>query len=158
MKKTPEHPFLVSLGEAWARKVGWSLPRFWALLHLEAVPTDEERAMLVGAGFPRVHPDHFRLTPSQSRSTLHTMHTSAIAQPRTGRPSKLLKHPLIAALEAKGVTVAEEAKTIRRSVSSLRSFCFPPDSEHYRPVPKAIAQRWLEEYGVPLKTWKRIGD
>ena len=84
------------------------------------------------------------------------MHTSDIAEPRAGRPSKLLKHPLMVALAAAGVTAAEEAKSIRRSVASLRSFCFPATSEHYRPVPREIAQRWLEKYKVPLATWPRI--
>lgn len=158
MKTPPEHPFLVAMGEAWARKVGWSTRRFLAILHGEAVPTDTERAMLVGAGFPRVRPDHFRLTASETGSTLHTMHTSPIAEPRTGRPSKLAKHPLMVALAKAGVTVAEEAKAIHRSVASLRSFCFSAKSEHYRPVPRAIADRWLAEYKVPLATWPRIAD
>lgn len=86
------------------------------------------------------------------------MHTSDIAEPRTGRPSKLRKHPLIAALAKAGVSVAEEAKAVRRSVAGVRSFCFAATSEHYRPVPRQIAQRWLTVYKVPLATWPRISD
>jgi hypothetical protein len=59
----------------------------------------------------------------------------------------------MAALDWASITVADEAAAIRRSPSSLRSFCFPPASPCYRPVPRAIAHRWLRVYGVPLATW-----
>jgi lambda repressor-like predicted transcriptional regulator len=149
---------LVASGEALAHRFGIAPADFWAYLYRRKAPPSEVRAALVEALFPLVKPADFLLTSHDSRSTLHTMHTSDIAEPRTGRPSKLRKHPLIAALAKRGVSVAEEAKTVRRSVASLRSFCFPATSEHYRPIPRAIAERWLAEYKVPLATWPRIAD
>lgn len=149
---------LVASGEAVARRLDIDPGDFWAYLYRKKSPPAEVRAALVEAFFPLVKPTDFLLTAHDRRSTLHTMHTSDIAAPRPGRPSKLREHPLIAALESAGVSVAEEAKAIRRSPASLRSFCFPATSEHYRPVPRAIAQRWLQEYGVPLATWPRISD
>jgi hypothetical protein len=147
---------LVASGEALARRFGIETGLWWDYLYRRRAPPADVRAALVEAFFPRVRPDDFLLTASENGSTLHTMHTSEIAEPRAGRPSKLLKHPLMVALAKSRVTVAEEAKDVRRSVASVRSFCFPVTSEHYRPVPRAIAERWRDEYRVPLATWPRI--
>ena len=136
-----------------------------SLLHdaVEGRPVPEWFAVaLAGAFAPRVTVDDFVLEPLTSRpeaSTIHTMHTRAVSPepPKVGRPSRLKDHPLMKGLAAKGVTLVEEAKAVRRSVSGVRSFCFPPDDVAYRPIPDDLKKRWKELYGVPLNTWPKKG-
>ncbi len=85
------------------------------------------------------------------------MNTSEIERPHLGPPLRH-RHPLMIALRARGVTTVDEARSIHRSVASLRSFCAPATSAAYRPIPRAIAQRWEKTYGVPMSTWQRVAD
>lgn len=158
----PEHPLVVALVESYAREIGVPPSELWGALDGKPARAELVRG-LVEAFFPLVREDDFAiegLAPPRKRATLHTMHTTEIEppNPRGGRPSRLKRHPLMVALKKAGVTVADEAATVRRSVSSVRSFCFAKANPAYRPIPRAIAERWEEVYGVPMATWPRIAD
>lgn len=144
---------LVALGEAFARRAGIDPGDFWAYVYRKAAPPSELRAAIVDAFFPRVQPADFLLPSDAENGTLRTMGATGIEPARRGRPPEV-DHPLFAALAAKGVTLAEEAKAVGRSPASIRSMCYPKDSASRRPAPEALRQRWLTEYGVPLKAWK----
>jgi len=147
-----EHPLIVALVEAWAHRAGLPAPTVWAWIDRREAPAPEARAAIVDAFYPLVRPDSFLPSPDDN-GTLRTMRATAIETPRRGRPTEV-DHPLFAALAAHGVTLAEEAKIVRRSPASIRSFCYPKNNDNRRPVPDALKQRWLSEYGVPLKTWR----
>lgn len=166
MKRPPvPHPLDIALRDRFARQAGIDPAQLAAWLEWREAPPRAVVDRLVAAFFPLVPPESFlsgeeTLPSKRQYGTLHTMHTSEIEapNPRGGRPSKLKRHPLMAALKKAGVSVAEEAANVRRSVSSVRSFCFARDNEAYRPVPRAIAERWRDVYGVPLTAWPRIAD
>jgi hypothetical protein len=86
------------------------------------------------------------------------MDANEIAPARTGRPSRNRKHPFTAALAKAGVTMTEEAASVRRSRMGLSSFCYPADHPQFRPVPRALAEHWRKKYGVPMSAWPRIAD
>lgn len=65
-----------------------------------------------------------------------------------------MTHPLFAALAEHGVTLAEEAKAVKRSPASIRAMCYPEGNDNRRPAPEALRKRWLDKYGVPLKAWR----
>jgi hypothetical protein len=150
--KRPEHPWLVALLEAYARRAGIDPDDAWAYVDQRKAPPAELRDAIVAAFFPRVPPDSF-LPSSHENGTLRTMSATGIEPPRRGRPTEV-DHPLFAALAKNGVTLAEEAKAVGRSTASIRSMCYPKDSASRRPAPDALQRRWLKEYGVPLTAWK----
>ncbi len=159
----PEHPLIVALVESYAEEIGVPRAELWAALDGKPVRPALARA-LAEAFAPLVRESDFAiegLSPSRKRATLHTMHTSEIEapNPKGGRRIRLKPWALLmAGLKAKHRTLADETHVCRRSVSSLRSFCFDVKSPAFRPPPRAIVERWRDEYGIPLDTWPRIAD
>lgn len=150
---------LVALGDSLAAQIGVEPAQFWAYLYRRAPPPPAVRAALVEAFYPRVSPNDFLGLPSRDENgTLRTMPATDFAAHRTGRPLARPRHPLMAALSKAGVTVAEEARSVGRSASSIRSFCYPVKHEAFRPPPRALAEHWSKKYGVPLATWPRLAD
>jgi lambda repressor-like predicted transcriptional regulator len=150
---------LIALGDSLAARIGVEPAQLWAYLYRRAPPPPAVRAALVEAFYPRVSPDDFLGLPSREENgTLRTMPATDFAAHRTGRPLARPRHPLMAALSKAGVTVAEEAKAVGRSTSSIRSFCYPAKHEAFRPPPRALADHWQKKYGVPLATWPRLAD
>jgi hypothetical protein len=157
--RRPEHPLIVALVESYAEQIRVPRSDLWAAL--DGKPTSPELVRgLVAAFEPLVRESDFVLASRKKSVTLGTMSTSpaepAMAAPRRGRPIKT-DHPLLAALKRAGVSVVDEATAVRRSPASVRSFCTSEEA-NYRPIPRAIAERWLKVYGVPLATWPRIAD
>ena len=144
MKPPADLPLeLVLLAEAFARRLEMPPGDFWAVVYRKKPPPPGWAAAWADAFAP--------LTSVGENGTIRTMSTAEIEAPRRGRPTEV-KHPLFQALAKAGVTIAEEAKAVKRSPASIRSFCY--DDENRRPAPEALRQRWLEKYGVPLKVWR----
>jgi len=129
---------------AWTRDVEEPPDWFWPAVNkmLEALVVDGELSAL---------------TPPRENSTIRTMRTE-IGEPRVGRPLKHTGHPLIAALAERGITLAEEAKAVKRSTTAVRNYLYPRGEAMSRPVPKELAKLWQKKYGVPLDAWARIQD
>lgn len=145
MKPPPELPLeIVLLAEAFARRLGVPPSEFWAIVYRKQEPPPGWSAAWAEAFAP--------LTSLDENGTLRTMRATEIAPARRGRPVES-GHPLFAALTKEGKTLADEAAEIKRSTSSIRSFCYPKDHPSWRPVPEDLKQRWFKKYGVPLKTW-----
>jgi lambda repressor-like predicted transcriptional regulator len=98
-----------------------------------------------------------RLTSQAENSTIRPMRTQ-IAEARVGRPLKHMDHPLIAALAERGITLAEEAKAVKRSPTAVRNYLYPASEPSSRPIPRDLAELWRKKYGVPMSTWKRFRD
>lgn len=159
------------LGDAFARKLAKDLrmpdltpERLERILCRHEAPPPELAAAIVYAFHPNVPPDDFLTGPLPSQKqngTLRTMSATESAAdlvaPRRGRPV-VVQHPLIDALKKARVTIAEEAKAVKRSPASVRSFCYPAAHDSFRPVPRALAEHWRRTYGVPLSAWSRIED
>lgn len=154
--KQPHELYLI-LGDAFARKAGIDPQALHdACAGLPTSPVLVEG--LVGALAPRLTRQHFVLSSETKNGTLGTMSATEFATAPRGRPMENLKHPLMAALKKAGVTVAEEAASVKRSPPSLRSFCKPKGDPSSRPCPRALADHWKRTRGVPLSAWARIGD
>lgn len=159
----PEHPLIVALVESYAEEIGIPRAELWAALDGQPVRPELARA-LAEAFAPLVRQEDFAiegLSRPRKRATLHTMHTSEIEapNPKGGRRIRLKQWGLLMrGLKAKGRTLADETAACRRSVSSLRSFCFDLKSPAFRPITRAIAERWRDEYGIPVATWPRISE
>ena len=90
--------------------------------------------------------------------TMRTAEIDAPSRPRLGRPMKRGDHKFIAALKRERKTLAEEAKSVGRSPTSLRFFCQPKGSPNHRPIPRSLALYWRNLYSVPLSAWADIAD
>lgn len=124
--------------------------------------------LLVETYGPRLKRSDLRTTPLTSQtdaSTIRTMRTREIdvSEPRIGRPLKSTGHnkggaKLLAALKKARITLAEEAKAVKRTPTALRFHCAPEDSGNFRPPPRELAERWEREYHVPVGDWPRLRD
>ncbi len=150
-------PLLVALGEAYARRAGIDPGDFWAYVYRKAVPPAAVRAALVEAFFPLVPPESFLPSPGEN-DTLDTMDATQIAPARRGRPLGRPRHPFVAMLKKRRLTVAEVAKAVNRSASSVKAWYKPVGDDAARPIPRAVAEKLAELYGVPLTAWTRIAD
>ncbi|HUG50214.1 MAG TPA: hypothetical protein VLZ78_04375, partial [Terrimesophilobacter sp.] len=63
-------------------------------------------------------------------------------------------HPLVAAMIEHGVTLVEVAKKVKRSRSTVQAWMLPKDDDNHRPIPEDAKKILLDEYGVPISTWK----
>ena len=153
-----EHPLVVALVEAFARKAGIEPPTLWAAL--DGKPADPGLvAGLVEAFHPVVRETDFVALPARPKNgTLRTMSATAFATPVKGRPTEHGKHPLIRALKKDGLTLTEVAKDVGRSPASMRSWLYPVGDASFRPIPRACAEHFRDKYKVPLATWPRIAD
>lgn len=150
---------MVALGEAYARRAGIDPGDFWAYVYRRAAPPPELRAAIVDAFFPRVRPEDFlTLTARADNDTLDTMDATEISPARRGRPSTRKKHPFVASLLKRGLTVAEVAAAVNRSASSVKAWYKPAKDIGFRPIPRSVAEKLQELYGVPLSAWSRIAD
>jgi hypothetical protein len=150
---------LVALGEAYARRAGIDPGDFWAYVYRRAPPPPELRAAIVDAFFPRVRPDDFLgLTTRAENDTLAAMDATTIAAARRGRPMGHRKHPFVVALLRERLTVAEIAKDMNRSQSTVKSWYKAADDPAYRPIPRTMAAALEKRLGVPLSAWSRISE
>lgn len=154
---------VVALVESYAEEIGVPRAELWAAL--DGKPVRPELARGLAEAFqPLVRESDFvteGLSRPRKHATLHTMHTTEIVPPNPKGGRRITLKPwalLMEGLKAKSRTLADEVHVCRRSVSSLRSFCFPLKSAAFRPIPRAIAERWRDEYAIPLATWPRIAD
>lgn len=148
-----EHPLIVALVESFAREAKLEPQEVWSWLDKRSAPPPEIRRLIVDAFFPLVSPNDFLSTSPEDGSTIRTMRTEEFEPPKKGRPS-VVEHPLFEALAKHGVTLAEEADNVKRSPSSLRSFCYPKGNPHRRPAPEDLKKRWRDLYGVSPKAWR----
>jgi len=153
---------LVALLEAWARRAGVAPATAWAWIDRRQAPPPEMRAAIVDAFFPRVRPDDFGLTSSHDTATLATtMSTAPVVETRGTRVSRARirkdnrKHPFVAALVAKGLTVTEIAKDLGYPRSTVQSW-YDGDKDNARPIPAKAATAIKALLGVPLSAWPRI--
>lgn len=148
---------LVALGEAFARRSGIDPGDFWAYVYRRAAPPPEVRDAFVAAFFPRVPPESF-LTPRADNDTLDTMDATTINQARRGRPLGSPKHPFVAMLKRKRLTIAEVAAAVKRAPSTVKAW-YKDDDDDFRPIPREIAVTLSKKpYDVPLSAWRRIAD
>jgi len=148
-----EHPLTIALVEAFARRAGLDADDLWAYLDRRKAPPREVRDELVAAFFPRVPPESF-LPSGTENSTIRTMSTAEIVEPRRGRPASVGK--LAAALTKAGVTLTEIAAAAKRSPASVRSWAYPKGEDSHRPAPRAVVEMFRDEYGIPLAVWPEI--
>ena len=158
----PEHPLVVLAIEALARRFGVEPADLWAWMDRKRRAPRWFVEAAVEAFHPGLRPEDFEideaLTSRSQNSTLGTMHSQELDQATRGRPMKYTDHPLIAALKEHGVTMAEEAASVKRSRASLRSFVLDASDPLYRPVPEKLAKLWAKKYGVPMSAWPRTRD
>ena len=151
MKPPPDLPLeLVLLAEAFARRLEMPAPDFWAVVYRKKEPPPGWAAAWADAFEP--------LTSSIDNDTKDTMDATPIAPARRGRPSTRTKHPFVAALIKKRVTVADVAAKVHRSHSTVKAWYKDPSDSWFRPIPKACAVTLREWLGVPLSAWARIAD
>jgi lambda repressor-like predicted transcriptional regulator len=93
-------------------------------------------------------------------ATLATMDQAQTREQRVSR-ARLDKanrrHPFVAALVAKGLTVTVLAKELGYSRSTVQSW-YDADEANGRPIPRAAAVAIQKRLGVPLSAWRRIVD
>ena len=159
MKPPKELPStLVALGEAFARRAGIDPGDLWSYVYRRAVPPPAVRAAIVDAFFPRVRPEDFLLPSSRENDTLDTLDATEIATARRGRPHGQRKHPFVAALLRDGLTIAEIARDLKRSPSTVKSWYKADGDIGQRPIPRAVALTIEKRLDVPLSAWARIAD
>jgi hypothetical protein len=61
-------------------------------------------------------------------------------------------------LYEKNVTVAGLARELGETRARVSSWFAPAGSPGNRPIPRSIAERLEEKYGIPLADWARIDD
>jgi hypothetical protein len=144
---------------ALARRIGVDPDQFRAWTRgVEAPPEWFDKA-IQSMLEPLVPEGHLRsLTSRGENSTIRTMRTEKVHEPRIGRPLKNTDHPLIAALAKEGITLAEEAKAVKRSPTAIRNYLYPAGEVSFRPIPRELAKLWHKKYGVPLTAWSRFQD
>jgi len=158
------HVVYRALADAWAREAGLD-PADVADWLARRRPVSQRTAdRMVAAFYPRVSPDAFwiddelALRAERERSTMRTMRPQAVQEPRLGRPIKNTKHGLAAALRDRRVTLAEEAKAVKRNPTSLRNFMYPKSHPNNRPVPRSLVDYWAKKYGVSDRAWARVDE
>jgi hypothetical protein len=156
------HPLDLALRARFAREAGLDPDELtaWMEWRKPAPPIVVEG--LVAAFDPLVPPDSFlfantRLTSNSDNSTIRTMRTERIDEPKIGRPFKL-SHRLIDELAARNISLAEEARAVKRTPTSLRNMMYPKGHPSNRPVPRQLQKRWETLYGVPESDWARVVD
>lgn len=145
---------LVALLERFSRRATVPPEKMWAYLDRREAPPDDLRRAIVDEFFPLVSPDDFLLPSSEDASTIRTMSTVEIAEPRRGRPVRGKK--LAEALTKAGVTLSEIADAAKRSTASVRSWSYPKTDDNMRPAPREVVEMFRDEYGIPLSVWTKI--
>jgi hypothetical protein len=156
--KRPEHPFVVALVEAYARRAGLGIDDLWAYVDRRQAPPPDVRAAIVEAFFPRIRPDDFLLPSSGENDTLDTMDATTISAPRRGRPMANKDHPFVAALLRERLTIADVAKDLKCGASTVKAWYKDEGDDAYRPIPRASALELKRRFKVPLSVWPRIAD
>lgn len=93
-------------------------------------------------------------------TTLDTMNTSPISNARRSRTAlddAHRRHPFVAALVKRGVTVAKAAAAIGRPRSTVQSWYKGAKDPAYREIPWDCAEKIRELYGVPHSAWRSVG-
>lgn len=150
MKPPADLPLeLVLLAEAFARSLKMPVGEFWAVLY---------RKKPAPSGWAAAWSEAFEpLTTAAEFGTLDTMDATEISPARRGRPSTRPRHPFVAMLKKRRLTIAEVAATVKRSPSTVKAW-YKPAGDDFRPIPRSIAESLRELYGVPLSAWTRIAD
>jgi hypothetical protein len=154
MSKPPENLawWFVGLGEAFARRAGIPVADFWDFATKAREPPPDLLEALRDAFAP--------LTPPEDTATLATMQADATRGQKVSR-SRLepgnRKHPFVAALVAKGLTVTEFASTLGYSRSTVQSW-YDRGEGNGRPIPRKAAEAIRKQLGVPLSAWSRVVD
>jgi hypothetical protein len=115
---------------------------------LEAA-ADALESLNVSEGLPR----------SGDYATLATTMEAPSAQTKMSRAhlgGVSRKHPFIAALVAKNVTVTKAATELGESRTTVQSWY--TKGAHGRPIPRAAAEKIRKLYGVPVSAWPDITD
>ncbi len=92
-----------------------------------------------------------------------TLATAMEAQTRQQRVSRARldrankRHPFVAALVEKGLTVKDVAKDLGYPRSTVQSW-YDSDKDNRRPIPRVAAVAIQAKYGVPLDAWPNLGD
>ena len=68
------------------------------------------------------------------------------------------RHPFVAALLRERLTIAEIARELKASPSTVKAWYKKPTDDGARPIPRAMADKIRERYGVPLSAWSRIAE
>lgn len=141
-----EHPLIVALVEAFARKADIDLPLLWRALDGEPVPAALVNP-LVDAFHPTVRPSDFVIEglPSVSNAaTIDTpMQTQSTHAIRGARPTR---NKATETLRAAGVSIAEVADALGVPYSTARSWF--QEGAAGRAVPAKHAAALLKRYGV----------
>lgn len=152
------HPLLIALLEAWARRWGWDPADVWSWLARTAVPPPAFVAGAVEAFFPLVRESDFLLPRRAKHDTLDTVDASTdtrrqrVSRARLDADSR--RHPFVAALIAKGMTVTELAAEIGYPRTSVQSWYGAGDRS--RPIPRPAAEKVRDLLGVPLDAWRKV--
>jgi hypothetical protein len=106
------------------------------------------------------------LTPEHRHNTLDPVNpaiSSNALRSQARMADDVKKHRLVAALEKKGLTLADVADALEKRLkprtfprSTVQSWVKPKESASYRAIPQDAAEALKAMYGVPLSAWPRI--
>lgn len=78
-----------------------------------------------------------------------------VSQARLDKANK--RHPFVAALVDKGLTIKAVAADLGYPRSTVQSW-YDSDRANRRPIPLKVAEAIRDRYGVPLDAWPNLGD
>lgn len=100
------------------------------------------------------------LTIGRDSDTLNTMNASAISKVRRSKTAlrdNHRRHPFVAMLVEKGLTIATVAAAIGRPRSTVQSWYKGPRDPGYREIPWDAAEKIRELYGLGHEAWRSVG-
>ncbi len=118
---------------------------------LEAEASRIAAGMESPTGALRISDDHATLATDMEAQTRQ----QRVSRARLDKSNR--RHPFIAALVAKGLTVKVVAGELGYSRSTVQSW-YDADKGNGRPIPRAAAEAIRAKYGVPLTAWHRISE
>lgn len=103
--------------------------------------------------------ERLALTMSRNPATVEThMHVESAGAKRSAGQftAEQMKHPFVAMLAKRKLTVADVAAAIDVPRSTIQAWYKPVTDAAHRAIPEDSARAIRDRYGVPLSAWARI--